>query len=147
MWFTVWFNRNLAKGSEVNGGLLSVVKHLGVPYCERVGWTYVLLCLLFLLRSWWWRGYLLKVSVISRYSLFLNLKKSVAGSCQGASGTSLGIIGWVCWVALCWIHVLHHFTYLAMSTSIPGQYSVALALCSFFSIPRCILCNSFSDLS
>ena len=23
----------LAKGSEVNGGPLSVVKHLGVPYC------------------------------------------------------------------------------------------------------------------
>ena len=38
------------------------------------------------------KGYLLNVPAISRYSLLLNLKKLAARSCQGASGTSLGII-------------------------------------------------------
>ena len=78
------------------------------------------------------KGYLLKVSVISRYSLFLNFKKSAVRSCQEASGTFLGIIGWVCWVALCWVHVLQHLTYLAISASILGQYSVALTVCCIF---------------
>ena len=35
MWSTPWINRNLAKGFEANGGPLSVVKHIGVPYCEK----------------------------------------------------------------------------------------------------------------
>ena len=146
MW-SLWFNRNLAKGSEANGGPLSVFKHLGVPYCKN---SCVNLCITVsavfveILKV---KGYLLNVSMISRYFLFLNLKKSAARSCHRASGASLGIIGWVCWVALCCVHVLQHLTYSAIFTSIPGQYSVVLAMCCIFSIPRCMSCNSFSDLS
>ena len=36
------------------------------------------------------KGYLLNISAINRYSLLLNLKKSVARSYYGTSGTSLG---------------------------------------------------------
>ena len=40
--------------------------------------------------------YLLNVSATNKYSLFLKVKKLVLRSCQGASGTSLGIMGWMC---------------------------------------------------
>ena len=90
------------------------------------------------------KGCLLNVSATNRYSLFLNVKRSALRSCQGASGTSLGIIWWVSWVALCWMHGLQHLTYSTMSVLIPDKYIVALALSCIFSIPRCISCNSFS---
>ena len=35
MWSTLWFNINLANVSDANGGPLSVVKLLGVSYCEK----------------------------------------------------------------------------------------------------------------
>ena len=148
MWSSLWFNINLANVCEANGGPLSVVKLLGVPYCEKK--LFELACdgfCCFFVEILKVKGYLLNVSTTNKYSLFLNVKKSAARSCQGASGTSLGIMGWICCVALCWMHILQHLTYLIMLASIPGQYSVALALCCIFSMPRCLLCNSFSDLS
>ena len=47
------------------------------------------------------------------------VKKSAAGSCQGPSGMSLGNIGCIVCAALCLVHILQFFTYLAMSASIP----------------------------
>ena len=147
MWSTLWFNINLANVSEANSCPLSVVKLLGVPYCEKSCVNLHVMVSAVFVEILKVKGYLLNVSVTNRYSLLLNVKKSAVRSCQGASGISLRIIGWVCWVALCWMHVLYHLTYSAMSASISGQYSVALALCCIFSMPRYILCNSFNDLS
>ena len=90
---TVWLVMNWVKGSEENGGPLSVVRLLGFPYCEKscvnVHMT-VSAVLVGILKV---NGYLLNVSAMSRYSLPLKSKKSAVRSCQGASGTSLGIIG------------------------------------------------------
>ena len=83
---------NWAKGSEENGGPLSVVRLLGLPYCEKSCVNFhmtVSAVFVVILKV---NGYLLNVSAMSRYSLPLKLKKSAARSCQGASGTSLGII-------------------------------------------------------
>ena len=144
MWSTLWFDINLANVSEANGGPLLVVKLLGVLYFEKLcELAMVSAVLVEILKV---KGYLLNVSVTNKYSLFLNVKKSAARSCQGASGTSLGIMGLICWVALCWMHVLQHLTYSTMSALIPGQYSVALVLLHFYML-RCISCNSFSDLT
>ena len=147
MWSTLWYNRNLAEGSEANGGPLSVIKHLRIPYCEKSCVNLHITVSAVFVDILKVKGYLLNISAIRRYSLFLNLKKLAERSCQGASGTSLGITGWVCWVALCCICVLQHLRYSDISASIPGQYSVALALFCIFSIPRCMSCNSVSDLS
>ena len=128
----LWFNINLANVSETNGGPLLVVKFLGVPYCEKSCVNLHVTVSAVFVEILKVKGYLLKVSVTNRYSLFLNVKRSAVRSCRGASGTSLGISGWVDWVALCWMHVLQHLTYSTMSASIPGQYIVVLALCCIF---------------
>ena len=138
---------NWMKTSQENGGPLSIVRPLGLPYCEKSCVNFhmtVSAVFVVILNA---NGYLLNVSAMSRYSFPLKLKKSAARSCQGTSGTSPGIIGGMCWVALCYVQVLHLLTYSTMSMSIPGQYNVALVLCCIFSIPKCISCNSCSDLS
>ena len=45
------------------------------------------------LEVWNIKGYLLNILVMRRYSLLLNVKKSVAKSFQGALGISLGGMG------------------------------------------------------
>ena len=78
MWSTLWFNRNLAKGSEGNVGPLSAVKHLGVPYCEKSCVNlHITVSAVFvdIIKVNW---YLLNVLVISQYSLFLNLQKVIS---------------------------------------------------------------------
>ena len=49
------------------------------------------------------KGYFLKMLHISMCSLPWNVKTSVARSCHGPSGTSLGSMGCVACVALCWV--------------------------------------------
>ena len=105
---------------------------LGVPYCEKSCMTLNVMVSAVFVEILKVKGYLLNVSATNKYSLFLKVKKLVARSCQGASGASLGILGWMCWVALCWMHVLQCFTYSTLSASIPGQYIVALALVLHF---------------
>ena len=84
---------NWAKGSEENSGPLSVVRLLGFPYCEKSCVNFQMTVSAVFVDILKVNGYLLNVSAMSRYSLPLKLKKSAARSCQGASGTSLGIIG------------------------------------------------------
>ena len=138
---------NLANVSDANGSPLSVVKLFRVPHCKKSCMNLCMMVSAVFMEVLKVKGYLLNVSVTNKYCLLLKVKKLAARSCQGASGTSLGIMSWMCWVALCWMHVLQHFTYSTMSSSIPGQYIVDLALCYIFSMPRCTSCNSFSDLS
>ena len=132
MWSTLCFNINLANVSDANGGPLSVIKLLGVPYCEKSCMNLQVMVSAVFVEILKMKEHLLNVSATNKYSLFLKVKKSLVRSCQGASGTSPGIMGWMFWVALCWMHVLQHFTYSTMSTSIPGQHTVAHALCSIY---------------
>ena len=101
MWSTLWFNINLANVSDANGGLLLVVKLLRAPYCERSCMNLCVRVSAVFVDILKVKGYLLNVSATNKYSLFLKVKKSAARFCQGASGTSLCIMGWMCWVALC----------------------------------------------
>ena len=108
---------------------------MGVPYCEKSCMNLCVMVSAVFVEILKVKGYLLNVSVTNKYSLFLKVKKLVVRSCHGASDTSLGM-GWISWIALCWMHVLQCFTNSTMSASIPGQYIVAFALCCIFSMPR-----------
>ena len=90
----------LSKMYEDNGGPLSVVRLLGLPYCEKscVNFCMTVSAVFVVILNA--NGYLLNVSAMSRYSFPLKLKKSAARSYQGASGISLGNIGWMCWGCL-----------------------------------------------
>ena len=111
---------NLANVSDANGGPLSVVRLLGVPYCEKSCMNLCVMVSAVFVEILKVKGYLLNVSVTNKYSWFFESEKLAVRSCQGASGTSLGIMGWICWVALCLMHILQHFKCSIIPASIPG---------------------------
>ena len=83
---TLWLLMNWAKDSEENGVPLSVVRLLGLPYCEKTCVNFCMTVFAVFVVILNVNGYLLNVSAMSRYL------KSAARSYQGASGTSHGII-------------------------------------------------------
>ena len=74
-------------------------------------------------------------------------KKSVARCCHRPSGISLGSISYMAWVALYWVHILHHFTYSVLSAFMPGQQTVSLMRQCIFSVPLCPQCSFLRVLS
>ena len=91
IWSIPWMWRKLAKVSDKKGGPLSEKNHLSSPYCEIRSCKHC--TKLSEVLEWVLKGaYLLKGSVIRRYSLLLLVKWSPATSCHGLLGISLGKI-------------------------------------------------------
>ena len=101
---------NLAMAYEEKGGLLSVDNLFDSQYWEMSCCSFWMTGSAALEDILYMRGYLLNVSAMRTYSFLLKVKKSVARSCQGPSGTSLGSMDWIAWVALCCMQILHLFT-------------------------------------
>ena len=86
--------------SDVKDWPFSVYNHLAGSYWANSHWNFsVVVSAVFGVSNR--NGYLLKVPHINRKSQWSNVKISTAFSCQGPSGASLVIIGWVACDALC----------------------------------------------
>ena len=72
------------------------------------------------------KGYLLKLSIIRRYSVLLLWKKSAARSCQKPSGISLSNTGSMACVAFCIVQTLQHLNTLHCQHPFPASRFYAL---------------------
>ena len=102
-----WGDRNFARVSEKNGGLLLVNNLFDGQFGKIRFCSFCIMGPVVFEDIWYMKGYLLKVSVTRRYYLLLYMKKPAVRSCQGESSPSLGSIGCTACLTLGLVQSLH----------------------------------------